>query len=626
MSSSSDGQGGKRTAEIDLATTVETRGRGVRTLGPVLVWAIAFADIGTSVYYVPGILFGQVGGRAAAYVLITTVAFVLVALEHMEVAYRYPAGGGGVSAAVEALGRRVGLVSGSLMISAYLIAIGIAVVTAMHYLATIFPAWPPAVLLASVAAILVLGVSSWLRVRATARLTLFAAIAALLAHGWLLVAVMRRFQPADWTHLFTNVRHLGQIDWTDLATGFASAWLAYSGLESLGQMAPSVREPRRRVIRIATWLVVGSVLITVPIFTAVAVEAATASHIAPENALLAAVARNYGGRDLQIAVVVTGALLLLLAARVAFVGCYQVFQALGEHGYLPAAIAKSHSPEEAPRGAALVVTLGAMVLVIASRGDPRILAQLFAFGLLGSYTITSISLDVLRWREHRRGLLFLFGLVATLAVAAPWVISWFTKWRATAYGAGATALLLGVALVTRRGWIRSGRFGFLSASAAEESAADLSTAVEVLTMSEALAVRQSYPSTTMVALRSGNPGLCREAARRAKGMGDAAVYVIFVDEIPGFLFPPRRGPSAEALRVLRRAAEELRAAGIDAVPIWRLAHDAGASLAEAAEQLGIRCVFIGTNQRASIWHFLQGGVLQELVKELPDDVRVVICE
>jgi nucleotide-binding universal stress UspA family protein len=442
----------------------------------------------------------------------------------------------------------------------------------------------------------------------------------------LLVAVAARLRPSDWGHLFTNVANVPTLPWTDIASGLAGAWLAYSGLETLAQLAPALREPRQRVIKVTNLLVIASVLVTVPVFTAITVEAASASRIAPQGALLAAVALDYGGRELQIAIAVTGALLLLLAAKAAFLGCYNVFQAIGDHGYLPAAVGKAHPHEEAPRGAVILVTVGALVLVLATGGEPHMLAQLFAFGLLGSYTITSVSLDVLRWRERRRGFVFGLGVLASLVLAVPWVTSWFTKWTATAYGAGATGLLLLVALVTHRGWIRSGRFGFLTAAAAEQSAADLSTALEVLTLGEAVALKSSYPSTTMLALHTSNPALCREAARRAKGAGDAAVYVVFVDEIPGLLFPSRRGPSAEGLRVLRSAANELRAAGIDAVPIWRLAHDAGASLADAAEDLGVTCVFIGTRYRSTVWHFLQGRVLKRLIAELPDRVRVVICE
>jgi amino acid transporter/nucleotide-binding universal stress UspA family protein len=626
MTTGADGPARKSAREIDLADEAGAQRRGVASLGPILAWAFAFADLGTSIYYVPGILFHQVGTLAPAFVLITTVAFVVVAAEHLEVAHRYPRGGGGVAAAGEAFGPRLAVVSGALMVSAYLIAIALTVVTAAHYLATLHPPWPFSVPVFSLAAVLFVGFASWIGVREVARLTLVVAVAAFGVHIALLAAVVARFRPADWAELFTNVAKLSGLRWTETATGLAAAWLAYSGLESLSQIAPALREPRRKVIGVTTVLLVASVLITVPVLTAVAVEAATAHRIGAHEALLAAVAGDYGGPHLRQAVVVTGVLLLLLAAKVAFLGCYNVFQAIGELGYLPAAVAKSHGNEETPRGAAMVVTVGALVLALGTRGDPRMLAQLFAFGLLGSYTITSVSLAVLRWRERRRGPMFVLGLIATLALAVPWVTSWVTKLTATAYGAAATGLLLAVALVTRRGWIRSGRFGFLTAAAAEQSAADLSTAVEVLTLGEAVALKQSYPSTTLLALRTPNPALCREAAWRARGMGDTALYVICVDEIPGLLFPPRRGPSTEALRTLQTTVHELRAAGVDAVPLWRLAHDAGASIAEAAEDLGASCVFIGTTQRSSVWHFLQGSVLKRLIAALPDSVHVVICQ
>src|SRR2546427_7302269 len=40
-------------------------------LGAFLCWAVVFADIGTSVYYVPGILYGHFGSRSALFVLMT---------------------------------------------------------------------------------------------------------------------------------------------------------------------------------------------------------------------------------------------------------------------------------------------------------------------------------------------------------------------------------------------------------------------------------------------------------------------------------------------------------------------------------------------------------------------------
>nr|MBF6589510.1 hypothetical protein [Ktedonobacterales bacterium] len=51
---------------------------GSRRLGPFLCWAVVFADIGTSVYYVPGILYGQVGRLAGLFVMMTLVVFILL--------------------------------------------------------------------------------------------------------------------------------------------------------------------------------------------------------------------------------------------------------------------------------------------------------------------------------------------------------------------------------------------------------------------------------------------------------------------------------------------------------------------------------------------------------------------
>ena len=60
---------------------------------------------------------------------------------------------------------------------------------------------------------------------------------------------------ARWGELLSNVGKLPALPWTEAASGFAAAWLAYSGIESLGQLAPALREPRRKVIRTTVVLV-----------------------------------------------------------------------------------------------------------------------------------------------------------------------------------------------------------------------------------------------------------------------------------------------------------------------------------------------------------------------------------
>src|SRR5436305_14222415 len=91
----------------------EQRHAGIR-LGPLLCWAVVFADIGSSIYYVPGILYGSVGNLAGFFVLLTMAVFVLLTLKYAEVSARFPEGGGVVSVAAQALNPWMGALGGML--------------------------------------------------------------------------------------------------------------------------------------------------------------------------------------------------------------------------------------------------------------------------------------------------------------------------------------------------------------------------------------------------------------------------------------------------------------------------------------------------------------------------------
>ena len=111
-----------------------------RQLSALLVWAVVFCDIGTSVYYVPGILYGQVGSLAPLFVMVTTIGFVLLATKYTEICWRHPEGGGVVSIATEAFSPSVGVLGGMLIIVDYFLTSAISSVSGIHYLGSIFPA------------------------------------------------------------------------------------------------------------------------------------------------------------------------------------------------------------------------------------------------------------------------------------------------------------------------------------------------------------------------------------------------------------------------------------------------------------------------------------------------------
>src|SRR5205085_1093816 len=81
---------------------------------------------------------------------------------------------------------------------------------------------------------------------------------------------------------FASVKGLGA---GHVLVGFASSWLAFSGLESISQIAPALREPRQRTASRAMLLVIAAILLTSPIVTAFETALLEASKVKPERFL-----------------------------------------------------------------------------------------------------------------------------------------------------------------------------------------------------------------------------------------------------------------------------------------------------------------------------------------------------
>jgi amino acid transporter len=111
--------------------------RSAGRLGWFLVWAVVFCDIGTSVYYVPGILYGTAGDAAGFFIVATLVAFVLLAIKYVEVTRRFPGGGGVVSVADQALGPWWGCLGGQMIMVDYFLTVAISALSGVYYLDSI---------------------------------------------------------------------------------------------------------------------------------------------------------------------------------------------------------------------------------------------------------------------------------------------------------------------------------------------------------------------------------------------------------------------------------------------------------------------------------------------------------
>jgi hypothetical protein len=128
----------------------------------------SFADIGTSVYYTPGILYGQVGTRAALFVAMTLVVFVLLTVKYAEVAVRYPGGGGVVTVASRALHPFAGLPGGLFILVDYFLTAALSALSGLIYMSVVAPGLKGVVLPLTVAALVALGILNLVGISASA--------------------------------------------------------------------------------------------------------------------------------------------------------------------------------------------------------------------------------------------------------------------------------------------------------------------------------------------------------------------------------------------------------------------------------------------------------------------------
>ena len=443
------------------STGTDAAARRGQRLGPLLCWAVVFADIGTSVYYTPGILFGQVGVHAALFVSMTLIVFVLLSVKYAEVAIRYPGGGGVVTVATRAIHPFVGLLGGLLILVDYFLTAALSALSGVIYLTVVAGPLKPFVLVAAVGALVLLGLLNVVGVRTSAEVTAVFAVLAGIGQVAVVAAVAARLGLTGFFASFTHLLAGPPLGPLALLTGFSGAFLAFSGLESIAQLAPAMAEPRKRVAPMAMVLVVVTITVTSPLLTLWSTTLLDARNSDP-NQFISVLGGYAAGPLLQVSVAVSAAFLLVFASNTALIGTYNVFLALARMRFLPLTILATNRWRGTPHWSILVATAIPVGVVVLSGGNIGLLGDLYAFGLLGAFSLTCIALDVVRYNEridrHHSGpkavnvgpARFVLGLLTTLLVSAAWITNLFAKPKATLFGGGIVILGLAIALTTIR--------------------------------------------------------------------------------------------------------------------------------------------------------------------------------
>src|ERR687892_2486385 len=152
--------------------------RDTRQLTWFLAWAVVFCDIGTSVYYVPGILYGHVKDAAPFFVLLTSAGFILLAFKYIEITWRNPEGGGVVSITTKAFGPMWGCLGGMLITVDYFLTTAISSVSGFQYIGSVFPAADDFIVLLACLGVGILAALNIIGIRESATVALVMASAA----------------------------------------------------------------------------------------------------------------------------------------------------------------------------------------------------------------------------------------------------------------------------------------------------------------------------------------------------------------------------------------------------------------------------------------------------------------
>ncbi len=372
-------------------------------LGPLLCWAVVFADIGTSVYYVPGILYGNVGSLAGFFVFLTLSVFVLLTLKYAEVTQRFPQGGGVVTVAAKAMNHWVGALGGMFILVDYFLTAALSCLSGIFYFSVVVPAVGPFVLWITVGILVVLGILNWVGISESAKVSMVGAAVAFVSDLAVLFTVFTHISFAEFLSLFPRMFAHHTLSPLILLTGFAGSFLAFSGLESISQLSPVMKTPRKKVAGIALLLVVITVAVTSPLltmFTTLLLPAEAKDPVLSAQ-LVSLLAGHWGNRILQTEMAISASSLLVFASNTAIIGSYHVFMALSRMSFFPAFILQRNRLRGTPHYSIALATGIPIAILLLANGSLDLLGNLYAFGLLGAFSLTCLGIDIVRYRERK---------------------------------------------------------------------------------------------------------------------------------------------------------------------------------------------------------------------------------
>ena len=387
-----------------------------RVLDAPALFAIAYGEIGSSIYIALGIVAAQALGLTPVVLLFTGLVFLLVALSYAEGTAAIPETGGAETFARRGFNGLVGFFAGWALFLDYLIVIALSALFLPHYLATAVSVpelrnspWDVVV------AVSVIAVIAGTRLLRHARLHTAGLVVALLDLVIQTLIVVLGFALLFSPQTLVDGLSLapGQ-DWVDdLLFAIPLGMLAFTGLETVANLAEEAREPGRTLPRSLFSAIGLVVLLTVLVatvgLTAFPVEDGS-TELADEwlEAPIAGIVTAFEGHlpslmvdVLRVGVGLSAVLILFVAITTSISGCTRLAHSMGEHGMLPREFGRLERRTLVSQEAIIAIALVAIGIVVATGAAENVqfLASVYSFGVLLAFTLAQLAVLNLRRRE-----------------------------------------------------------------------------------------------------------------------------------------------------------------------------------------------------------------------------------
>jgi APA family basic amino acid/polyamine antiporter len=388
-----------------------------RVLGTDALFATAYGNVGSSIYYALGLTAVFALGLTPLVFVVAGLIFACTAATYAEGTVRYPEAGGSASFARHAFNEVVSFGAAWSQMLVYVVTISASAFFVPHYL-SIF--WEPLNsnpwdIVGGAVVIVVLVLLNIVGVQEAAKLSISLAVVDIATQVLLvIVGFALVFSPEI---LVDNVHWGVAPTWANLAIAVPVAMLAYTGVETVSNLAEEVRDPVRSVPN-AYKLVAGAVFaiyFTLPLVALSAMpveeidgELTTRLALPPEedgfaNDPILGLVENLGLEGwvldaAQIYVGVLAATILIVATNAGVIGASRITYSMATYRQMPEVFRRLHPRLKTPV-LSLVVFAGIAPILVILPGDVEFVGTLYSFGATLSFTVAHASIVRLRARR-----------------------------------------------------------------------------------------------------------------------------------------------------------------------------------------------------------------------------------